>query len=575
MPREFKPISLSHPEIAAQAYGWDPSTLSSGSNKVREWECPAGHVYDSQVAKRTMRGQGCPFCSGHRVLAGFNDISTTHPEIAKDANGWDPTTISAGSNKKLSWKCPVGHIYESLVADRTSQNARCPICLGRKVLAGFNDLTTTHPELAKEAHGWNPETRNAGSNKRAKWKCPEGHIYESVIASRAKGSGCHFCSGHRVLAGHNDLVTTHPELAEKAYGWDPRTVSAGSNRKLMWRCNDGHTFEAVVTSRLENPNGCPICYGRTALPGCNDLATVSPELASEAYGWDPTTLTRGSGEKREWQCSAGHIYRSTVADRSSGNGCPICSGHQVLAGFNDLLTTHPQIAAEADGWDPTTLNAGSNKKRQWKCGFGHTWSLQVNQRTSNRGCPFCTGSRVLAGFNDLTTTHPDIAEQAHEWDPTTRSRGSDVKASWICDVGHIYRAAISARVAGTGCPTCANFGFSPGRDGWVYLISNKDLGLLQIGITNTPEQRLKQHQKSGFDQLLDIRGPMDGQLARSTENAILNSLKKRNAIFSMDHVNLRFSGFTESWAESSISVSTIRQLLDFVEEDEESDSNFL
>jgi hypothetical protein len=68
---------------------------------------------------------------------------------------------------------------------------------------------------------------------------------------------------------------------------------------------------------------------------------------------------------------------------------------------------------------------------------------------------------------------------------------------------------------------------------------------------------------------------MDGQLARSTENAILNSLKKRNAIFSMDHVNLRFSGFTESWAESSISVSTIRQLLDFVEEDEESDSNFL
>ena len=68
---------------------------------------------------------------------------------------------------------------------------------------------------------------------------------------------------------------------------------------------------------------------------------------------------------------------------------------------------------------------------------------------------------------------------------------------------------------------------------------------------------------------------MDGQLARSTEIAILKSLKKRKAIFSTDHVKLRFSGFTESWAQSSISVSTIRQLLDFVEEDEESDSNSL
>ena len=431
MPREFQPISLSHPEIAAQAYGWDPSTLSSGSNEAKEWMCPKGHVYDSQVAKRAMRGQGCPFCSGHRVLAGFNDIPTSHPEIAKEANGWDPTKISAGSNKKLSWECPIGHIYESRVADRTLQNARCPICLGRQVLVGFNDLLTTHPELAAEAHEWNPQTRTAGSNKKASWKCSEGHVYESVIASRAKGSGCHFCSGHRVLPGLNDLHTTHPALAAQASGWDPTTISAGSNKKLTWECQKGHTYQAVVASRLRNIDGCPICYGRQVLLGFNDLATISPQLAAEAYGWDPTTVTRGSGKKQNWLCPVGHVYKSTVVERSNGNGCPICSGHQVLAGFNDLLTTHPQIATEADGWDPRTLNAGSNKKRQWKCGLGHTWSSMVNQRTSNPGCPFCTGSRVLAGFNDLMTTHPDIAVQAHKWEPTTRSRGSDFKVSWI------------------------------------------------------------------------------------------------------------------------------------------------
>lgn len=36
-------------------------------------------------------------------------LAETHPEIAKQADGWDPTTLTAGSNKKVDWKCQVGH----------------------------------------------------------------------------------------------------------------------------------------------------------------------------------------------------------------------------------------------------------------------------------------------------------------------------------------------------------------------------------------------------------------------------------------------------------------------------------
>jgi hypothetical protein len=45
------------------------------------------------------------------------------------------------------------------------------------------------------------------------------------------------------------------------------------------------------------------------------------------------------------------------------SGCPIYSGNQVLAGFNDLKTKFPEIASEAYGWDPATSLPGSNKKR--------------------------------------------------------------------------------------------------------------------------------------------------------------------------------------------------------------------
>jgi len=74
----------------------------------------------------------------------------------------------------------------------------------------------------------------------------------------------------------------------------------------------------------------------------------------------------------------------------------VCSGLQVLAGFNDLQTKFPEIAAEAYGWDPETVTKGSNKKKDWKCNQGHIYSSAVNSRTNmGSGCPICAES----GFN--------------------------------------------------------------------------------------------------------------------------------------------------------------------------------
>ena len=38
-----------------------------------------------------------------------------------------------------------------------------------------------------------------------------------------------------------------------------------------------------------------------------------------------------------------------------------------LQGVNDLATLNADLVAEADGWDPTTVIGGSNKKYRWKC----------------------------------------------------------------------------------------------------------------------------------------------------------------------------------------------------------------
>lgn len=79
---------------------------------------------------------------------------------------------------------------------------------------------------------------------------------------------------------------------------------------------------------------------------------------------------------------------------------------KVLAGYNDLATTHPDLAKQADGWDPTTVSAGAEKARLWRCELGHQWSAAVFSRSRGNGCPICAGQRVLAGYNDLAALRP-------------------------------------------------------------------------------------------------------------------------------------------------------------------------
>lgn len=499
-------------------------------------------------------------------------LSVTHPEIAKEAVGWDPETVTFGSEKKLTWRCSLGHEWVASPNSRTAKKTTaCPYCSGNKLLIGFNDLATTHPQLSSQAVGWDPKSVSRGSRKKMTWKCHEGHTWEALIANRTSlGYGCPICSGQKVLVGFNDLETTDPEIASQAEGWDPKEYSRGSSRKLKWRCAYGHTWVAPPKNRTGSGSGCSVCLNQTIQVGINDILTTHPELSKELDGIDGRTITAGSQRVVAWKCKQGHVYRTSPQKRSArGNACPICSGHKVSVGFNDLATTHPELVPEIDGWDPKLVSGGSAKKVDWICSLGHKWKAVVYSRAIARlNCPICSGQQVLAGFNDLRTTNPKLADEAIGWDPTTLSRGSDKKMKWQCENGHQWKAAVSSRTSGVGCPSCAIFGFDPNREGWLYFLSHEKWALLQIGITNFPEQRLKKHKKLGW-KLVELRGPMDGLIARQWEKSILEMLKRNGAKVGSDEIAGRFDGYTETWSMSSYPCKSLAQLMNSVRQDEE------
>ena len=393
-------------------------------------------------------------------------LSVTHPELAKQADGWDPNEYAAGSHKKMSWKCAKGHIWLSAIEGRTRKNYGCPICSGTKVLIGYNDLGTLNPVVAKEADGWDPTTVTIGSSKKFQWKCSKGHTWITSVVSRTNGSKCLVCAGKQVKVGFNDLEGKFPKIANEANGWDPKTVTAGSGRKMGWKCEFGHKWEAAINSRTTRNFGCPYCSNQSVLIGYNDFASTHPELLGELINSNGTDFVAGSTTKiLDWVCKQGHHFKMRPQERTvKGYGCPICSGRQVLAGFNDLATTYPRIAIEAHNFDPTTLTLGSNVRVEWKCSSGHIFKASPHQRTGqNTGCAVCSGDQINIGVNDLATTDPALALEAHGWDPKTLTRGSNKKVQWKCKFGHTWIAApVSRTNMESGCPVCSGRGLLSG-----------------------------------------------------------------------------------------------------------------
>ena len=110
-----------------------PEDYMAGSAKKAWWLCEKGHAWQAKIVQRVLLGTGCPFCRGHAVLPGYNDLGTLHPELAaqwyQPLNGdVTPQDVRAGSGYRAWWRCGEGHIWQAVVAIRTYSHTGCPVC---------------------------------------------------------------------------------------------------------------------------------------------------------------------------------------------------------------------------------------------------------------------------------------------------------------------------------------------------------------------------------------------------------------------------------------------------------------
>lgn len=423
------------------------------------------------------------------------------PRIAKL---WHPvrngdvlaSEVPSGRKTNYWWQCALGHEWEARPSDmcRYPESSPCPFCIGRRVLIGFNDLASQRSDIALYWHPTlngeiTPEDVTPGSSKKVWWLGSCGHKWQDIICETTrKKEPCKICSNTQILAGFNDLNSFKPNIAKL---WHPTKNSVSSQEilygtkvKYWWLGECGHEWQTSPARMIdldEGASGCPYCCGKKVLIGFNDLGSKFPHIAIDWHpikngDKTPAEYSYGSGKKVWWQGqSCGHEWNTSVAERTAkGLGCFYCSGRSILKGFNDLATTHPDIA---DDWHPTkngsstpqNVTAKSLKVFWWKgkqC--GHEWKNKISSRVKSnfdKACPYCTNRQILIGFNDLRTTRTDISK---DWHPTKNpkitpyqvTKGSNTYVWWLGSCGHEWKNTVVSRIKGAGCPECSLGGSS-------------------------------------------------------------------------------------------------------------------
>lgn len=250
-----------------------PDQYPYASNIKVWWIGKCGYEWDDIIANRTVSNYKCPYCSGRR-LCKENSLGYKNPEIAKE---WDyekndktPFDYAEFSNETVWWICSKNneHKWDAKISNRSNFKG-CPFCSSQRTFIG-DSILIKFPEIASE---WNydkngnlkPEEILPNSNKKVWWKCNKlGHEYLAIVQNRTKhGDGCPYCSGKRASKEYN-LKVTHPNIAEM---WDfdkngnltPEQVTKGSDKKVWWKCNNGHNWQLKVVYMTKREVPCKEC----------------------------------------------------------------------------------------------------------------------------------------------------------------------------------------------------------------------------------------------------------------------------------------------------------------------------
>ena len=287
---------------------------------------------------RRLRTEPCPTCRREAAVA--NSLATRFPDVAAQADGWDPTAVAWSSKAVLTWRCPdaaSGHpvferqVYKFTVAGAQGRpGAWCPLCSNRR-----RPTLEAFVAAARSVHGDAYSYSNAvyvDSHTPIAVTCRKHGDFRPTPANHTHNkSGCPRCAPNRQLSVVN-FVEQATSRHGDTYDYSEVTVARGSGRAEGIRCRLHGLFTQAVSDHLSKGAGCNEC-GRQRTADARRTPVTAWKQRSTAvhngkYCYDlvPDPLP----ERVSIVCPDHGAFEQLATTHVNGAGCRRCSGIEKL-----------------------------------------------------------------------------------------------------------------------------------------------------------------------------------------------------------------------------------------------------
>lgn len=511
--QKLESLSATNPELLDE---WDyeknqidPDSITRSYRDKIWWKCKNGHSWQTVISARTRKkGTHCPYCAGNLPVEGLTDFATTNPELMLDWNfsrnkDIDPKKITAHSGVYVDWKCHFcGHEWRTSVNNRSTLKRGCPNCSMKSTSFGeqavyyyvkkiFPDAINRYRESRFELDIYIPSIKTAiefdgaffhrdkASDQRETRKynkCRDKGIKLIRIKDSSAMEGrwnSDYTIGVENLQDHRSLNNVIRLLLK----------DLDSQSNCLFRKNPIQIWSTIDSDIDVDKDYFEIVSNKYIRAKEDSFVSANPELLKD---WDydlngnvnPQAITKGSTMIINWKCHVcGFRWKSRIADRLRGTGCPCCNKNVLVKGVNDFATLYPDELKEWD-YEKNDINPGEvityGVKIAWKCSkCGHRWTATITDkviRKDKTGCPECGRKSVASKRHQramvnggLFERYPELLaswnyERNKDINPLDISAGSPKRYWWKCpDCTYEWESSPNNRTHGgrvRGCPKC-------------------------------------------------------------------------------------------------------------------------
>jgi hypothetical protein len=336
----------------------------------------------------------CPACRDEVALKQL-DV------LARSRGGRCVSGTYAGRTARYQFVCHHGHVFEK-TAGNLQKGSWCVSCAraehSKRMVSpdGMKRLR----EVAR-LHGGKCLSRGYTKlTERYRFRCAEGHEWETIGSDVVRGAWCRVCADQRKVHAyrHKDGLERLRACAESHGGVCLSLTYEGSKGRYRFRCNAGHEWE-TLGARIFRGAWCQECRHEAKRFGIDRMRG----LAAGQGGLCLSEVYRNAATRLEWECRQGHRWWAVPAAIARGHWCPDCSHETAKLGI-DLMQS---LARERGGKCISTTYVNSASRLEWECTKGHRWLATPNTIRSGHWCARCY-------FISITTTEKTRRKRRHE-----------------------------------------------------------------------------------------------------------------------------------------------------------------